>query len=442
MLKYFVMTAEALIVAAILTGAMRGFLTLVCGKLGKISSLVGTAVGLVLAGVMSYMKNNTSLVDTSLWNLRIYQTAILAFIFALVAGILKVTLLKKWKASKLAGDIVLCVSVSYLIAMALFYAFPDVMGYPHTILLVDSNWLSTDFLFKIIGIIFGLVLVCLIQMGVHRGMLRMPKAGAYILTLCLLAVNTARQFTAAIGVLFAKNMLTDLINDIAETTGKQMMDVRHEFFEIAIFSTNKMEVFLYSTIALALVIPVALWIKSFVIKLPYSNPAEKRKIRKGWRVTRRWANLIVITLVASIFTVTTVKVYANKEPSLSPVEDAEIADGNVIVPFEAVEDGHLHRFAYYTDSGKEIRFIVIKKPNSTSYGIGLDACDICGETGYFERDGQVVCKLCNVVMNINTIGFKGGCNPIVIPYTVNDGRILVPIDGLMEYESKFKGKKI
>ena len=128
--------------------------------------------------------------------------------------------------------------------------------------------------------------------------------------------------------------------------------------------------------------------------------------------------------------------------SLSPVEEAQEKDGSICVSFEQVEDGHLHRFAYVSPSGIQIRFIVIKKPDSSSYGIGLDACDICGETGYYEKDGQVVCKLCDVVMNISTIGFKGGCNPIVIPYEIKDGEIKVPIDGLMEHEQIFKNNRM
>ena len=132
------------------------------------------------------------------------------------------------------------------------------------------------------------------------------------------------------------------------------------------------------------------------------------------------------------------KAAANKVVELSPVEDAEVKGDDVYVTFEQVADGHLHRFGYTTKNGVQIRFIVIKKPNSSSYGVGLDACDICGETGYYEKDGQVVCKLCDVVMNINTIGFKGGCNPIVIPYTVDNGNIIVPIEGLEEYEHEFK----
>ena len=141
-------------------------------------------------------------------------------------------------------------------------------------------------------------------------------------------------------------------------------------------------------------------------------------------------------------TFTTLDAVANREVPLSPVEDAKIEDGYVIVPFEQVDDGHLHRFAYVTENDIQIRFIVIKKPNSSAYGIGLDACDVCGETGYFEKDGQVVCKLCDVVMNIQTIGFKGGCNPIVIPYEIRDGQIFVPLDGLTEHEKMFKNNRM
>ena len=41
-------------------------------------------------------------------------------------------------------------------------------------------------------------------------------------------------------------------------------------------------------------------------------------------------------------------------------------------------------------------------------------------------------------MNINTIGFKGGCNPIPVDYSVADGYIVLPTDGLAKYEKTFK----
>uniref|UniRef100_UPI0025EC3A10 Fe-S-containing protein n=1 Tax=Selenomonas sp. F0473 TaxID=999423 RepID=UPI0025EC3A10 len=70
--------------------------------------------------------------------------------------------------------------------------------------------------------------------------------------------------------------------------------------------------------------------------------------------------------------------------------------------------------------GTEVRVIVVQKGGS-AFGVGLDACEICGPTGYLERDGQIVCRLCDVVMNKATIGMPGGCNPIPVEYRVAGG---------------------
>ena len=197
--------------------------------------------------------------------------------------------------------------------------------------------------------------------------------------------------------------------------------------------------FLFLAVSLVVLTAAGLWAASLRQKEPYRNPAEHRKIRAKWRRTRRWASAAVICFVFVILNLTVIEKANATDVTLSPVEEvSSMDDENIYVGFDLVEDGHLHRFAYETENGVQIRFIVIKKPNGNSYGIGLDACDVCGETGYYEKDGQVVCNLCDVVMNISTIGFKGGCNPIVIPYEVNNGQIKVPISGLLEYEREFK----
>ena len=158
---------------------------------------------------------------------------------------------------------------------------------------------------------------------------------------------------------------------------------------------------------------------------------------------KKWdsASILSALIVCLLLVVLNLTVFAavdNRPVELSPAEDCEVRGDSVYVALTQVEDGHLHRFVYTTENGVGVRFIVIKKPNATSYGVGLDACDICGETGYYERSGQIVCKLCDVVMNINTIGFKGGCNPIVIDYTVADGYIFVPKYTLEEHENEFR----
>ena len=418
MLKYFILTAEALLITAIVTGASLGFAKSRYPKRWKIPCIAGVLLGLVGACVMAYLKNATKLIDTSLWNMYCFIAAagLLVLFFLLTA------LQKPLAKLGAAAEILPCAALGLESALLIFYALPDVLAYPYVILLTEKTVLSTTFMLKTIGIILGILMSIVIAAAVFQGMQRLKGAKCFSLLTLILLVHTARQITVVLRIMLTKRMIAS----------------NHTLFEIAKLSSNHDDWFTFAAIAAAAVIPILLLISSLHVDEPYHNPAEHRKIRKKWRLTRSWSALVLVCMVCSVLNLTCIKAYANREIELSPVEDATIVDGNVVVTFEQVEDGHLHRFAYVTDDNVQIRFIVIKKPNSSAYGIGLDACDICGETGYYEKDGQVVCNLCDVVMNVNTIGFKGGCNPIVIPYSIENGSIYVPIDGLLEYEKEFK----
>ncbi|MBQ4466021.1 MAG: DUF2318 domain-containing protein [Oscillospiraceae bacterium] len=415
MLKYFIMTAESLQLAAIVTGVAMGYARQRFPAHGKLIVMIGALAGTVGAAVMAYLKNATRLIDTSLWNMRNFIAAAVVFLLFLLFTALR-------KPLRRAGDYIPICLLALLPAMVIFYALPDVLAYPYTILLTEKSVLSTNFLLKTIGILFGIVMMVIVIAALYQGMSRVTGKKAFLLLTLVLLVNTVRQITVVLRVMLTKRVIPS----------------NHTIFEIAKFSSNHDNWFTFAAIGVAAIIPILLLIASMHVDEPYHNPAEHRKIRKKWRMTKTWSAVILTCMVLSVLNLTEIKAIANREVELSPVEDAKIVDGNVVVTFEQVEDGHLHRFAYVTDDNVQIRFIVIKKPNSSAYGIGLDACDICGETGYYEKDGQVVCNLCDVVMNINTIGFKGGCNPIVIPYSIENGSIYVPIDGLMEYEKEFK----
>ena len=121
---------------------------------------------------------------------------------------------------------------------------------------------------------------------------------------------------------------------------------------------------------------------------------------------------------------------------MTPPENYTTEGDQIIIDLQQVQDGHLHRFAYNYQQ-HNIRFIVVRKPNSNAYGVGLDACSICGIAGYFERGDNVVCKRCDVVMNKATIGFLGGCNPVPFPYVVQDGRIIINKADLEKEANRF-----
>lgn len=415
LLKYFVDTIGSLLAAALLTGLIRGFATAAYGKRGSRVTGAGVLLGIAVSGVMGYMKNATRKVDTSLWNMRVFFVALgallLFFVFAALA--------KKLKAP---GEYIASGFLGLMIAGALFYPLPDILAQPYTILMTEKTILSTGFIYKVTGVLFGILLGWLASLAIRNAMQRLTKGQAFVVLTLGLLLNGVRQAAVCLRVMLTKRMITST----------------HTLFEISKFFSNHDSMFLWGAMLIALLAPILLLWRSLRANEPYRNPAEHRKLRRKWQISRRWSGFAAFSLLLAAFTFTVLKPITTRAVELSPVEDADVVDGAVYVPFEKVEDGHLHRFGYVTENGTQIRFIVIKKPNSSSYGIGLDACDICGETGYYEKDGQVVCKLCDVVMNIQTIGFKGGCNPIVIDYHIENGNIIVPVEGLVAYEKEFK----
>ena len=73
-----------------------------------------------------------------------------------------------------------------------------------------------------------------------------------------------------------------------------------------------------------------------------------------------------------------------------------------------------------------------------NHPVAATVVEVCGSAGYYERGSQVVCKRCDVVMNINTIGFKGGCNPIPLAYEVNGGSLIFRLEDLLTGEKEFR----
>ena len=415
MLKYFVLSTEQLLPMMLLTGLLFSGIKQLGLKKYRLFQYAAVIVGLLSAVIMTVFKTTTNKIDTSMWNVRIYAVNVFALVLFVVVGLFLKRLEEFRKIEK-------SVMLSIMAASMLLYFLPPFFENPHTLLFAEQSVLSANFLYSMVGMCFGCILSFVAGLAVYKGNIRLSSK-----------VSLAVMFVSVI---------INMVNELGDTLGvflaKRIIKTNHTLFIFATFTSNKKIWFTLLIVAVCLVIPVVLLIKSRNVNEPYENNAEHRKIKAKWRNIRRWSVTVAVCAVFSFVTLTSLRVYANQEIEISPVEEAKVTDDNVVVSFEQVADGHLHRFGYTTENNKTIRFIVIKKPNSNAYGIGLDACDICGETGYYEREGQVVCNLCNVVMNINTIGFKGGCNPIVIDYKIHDGKIIIPIAELVKHEDIFK----
>lgn len=417
MLSYLILTTRAVMIATIVCGVAVGYTRMSADTTQKTAVWVLILIGTIESAVIAILRNATSKVDSAILNGYIYAISIAAFLLFMIFTL--TPLGKKGGAAQMISWILLGVILMTVIA----YAMPEVWGYPYHILLSEKTVISTDFLMGIIGMVGALILAAVLFFAVMRSTMNLSERGAYVLLVLELLIHTALRVSGLISVLFQKKVIKN----------------NHTLFVYTVFVKNHTDLFIYLSLILVCSGALILWGRSFRQNEPYRNPAEHRKIRAKWRSIRRWATAILLCGAATLLITTVIDKMSRQDVTLSPIEEASaVDDDNVYVSFDLVADGHLHRFAYETESGAQIRFIVIKKPNSSAYGIGLDACDVCGETGYYEKDGQVVCNLCDVVMNISTIGFKGGCNPIVIPYEIKNGQIIVPISGLLEYEREFK----
>ena len=417
MLSYLLYTIKAVLLGSVIGGTVTGYERIEPDRRNERIMSVGALAGLLISIVIAYLRNNTNKVSTATINTVIYTSSLCAFVLLII---LCITAFIK-KGNRLI-DILIFSALATFIASLTVYSLPEVLMYPHQIMNTEKSMVSTDLLLKMTGVLFGLVISFIAFMTALKCTSRISKSAAGV--------------SVFLQMLFLELIMLSGILSVNLQNGN--IKSNHAVFSYVVFVKNHRNYFIYISFILLFAEAVYLLIKSLHVNEAYRNPAEHRKIRAKWRNIRRWAVTALCSFVLTIINLTVVEAYNSKDVSLSPVEDTGYDDENMYVTFEQVSDGHLHRFAYESADGVSIRFIVIKKTGSSTYGIGLDACDICGETGYYEKDGQVVCKLCDVVMNVNTIGFKGGCNPIVIPYEIKNGRIIVPISGLLEYEKEFR----
>ncbi|MDR1311085.1 MAG: DUF2318 domain-containing protein [Burkholderiaceae bacterium] len=167
------------------------------------------------------------------------------------------------------------------------------------------------------------------------------------------------------------------------------------------------------------------------------NPAEVRKYRAAARRKVAWGVLALCLTVLVTLILTLGKRWHEQPVVLSPPTAVLPQEGQILVPVATVNDGHLHRFVYTAKDGTPVRFIIIRK-NDSAYGVGLDACDVCGPSGYYERDGKVVCILCDVVINLSTIGLKGGCNPVPLAHALQSASLVIQQADLEKEAHRFR----
>jgi len=158
------------------------------------------------------------------------------------------------------------------------------------------------------------------------------------------------------------------------------------------------------------------------------NAAERR--RRGWefRRRRRWSFAAALLCMLVIISLAAEFVYSRAMAAPAPANRVTAVNDQVRIPLSELTDQSLH---FYTAQvrGSTMRFVVVHQSNG-NYTVALDACQICGWSGYRQEGQNVVCRNCGATIYIPSIGERGGCNPLPVKSTVQGGEVIVDLSAL------------
>ena len=303
----------------------------------------------------------------------------------------------------------------------LSYALPNLFLYPSAFAVGHDTLFHADVLFRAIGYALGLALSLVgawVVYGMISGMAQVQARHRVSVWLVLFALWQFIQ-------LFRIVMLRSALMESDSLVEVLLFLLEYEFVPIGI---------LLLTVSYGALRSI---VSSRMAVFSGENPAVIRKKKAHAKNRVRWNLSGLVLAILAAFVMTACNWMANRTVELSPPVELAVNGRKIEIRLDTVNDGHLHRFAYTAENGTQMRYIVIRKSES-AYGVALDACDICGPSGYYERDGQVVCILCDVVMNIGTIGMPGGCNPVPLAHEITDGKIIIDTAALEAEVHRFE----
>ncbi|MBR6185292.1 MAG: DUF2318 domain-containing protein [Clostridia bacterium] len=431
MFKYLWSVTQDLFLTVTLIALIHILLSRLLGRRGRIIHGIALGAGVLASVALAIVKYNTNLIISSHWNHYIY-----AALLALTVLILLLTILfgRRENPGTVAGGTLLSLAGALYSATLVFYSLPGVLLYPFSFNTMGQGYFSSYYLVRMAGWLGALILLLIYSRLLSR-------CALYIKPYGLLPVLTNAGLVTFAVYCFGRFFVPWVNRAKWLKWPVKYTDAAYGWIgDWMMFTANYAMLFIWVMAGIAVLLAVLLFRQGTIIKEPYDNPAQHRKLKARNRHWRRVAAGVLVCVALCTAIMTVVKTNDTKQVELSAPEAYTVDQeaGVILVPMEAVSDGHLHRFEYKTEKNINVRWIVVKKPGSASFGVGLDACEVCGNAGYFERSGQIICKRCDVVMNINTIGFKGGCNPIPMPYEVKDGNLVFRLEDIIAGEKEFR----
>lgn len=418
MLQYLINVTDNTFVSIIIIAFLIAVIYKVNSTIDKKVWIVGFLVGLLVAIIYAILKRNTGFVVREFYDLAIITPLVILF---------PLTLITMWGCfyhvsyRKIYQPLLLLFcSLNIALISALF--MPNILIYPLDFDVGMDSVFNNEYLAKCVGYSIAILVSLVTAIFVYKICIRLSDRFVLCVTSLVLFVFVAQNTINIIQILIVRRFIK---------YQQWMMD-------LVLFVLGHVNFFIWWMIAILFCLSITLYIKSKTTSLVGSNPAQIRKLKSELRKDRRRSLLVFAGVAITAYTITRARYIFEKGVELSPAEPVNPNEsGLIVIPLEKINDGNLHRFGYESTDSTTVRFIIIKK-SENAYGVGLDACDICGASGYYQRGDQVVCILCDVVMNIATIGFPGGCNPVPLKFEIIDGQMVIRSAHLEAEKYRFK----
>lgn len=423
MLRLFVTVLPGLLPLMLLTMGLSASLTVGEGRDKPLSArwrLYGLSFGTVAALIFAILRASVVINQRNFVNMPALCAAVPFDIAAIAVVIRSRKTVENWREHPLAMHISNAIGACAL-AFTVFYALPDVIL--QLTIFVDSSTppFTSDMLLRALGFVLGAAAAICISLMVRS----------------LRATSNAISFKIAIVLSMIILLVQHVTSLLQIMQGSILLYIDDFSFSVLVWLINNNPLMIMAQISVFLIPAVASLVIGFKTAVVGENAAEIRTKRAFKRKSRKSALAALLAALTVILTLTAGVSIMNIKPTLTPPEPYELHDGLATINFVQISDGHLHRFQYKAKDGTVMRFIIIKK-NGGAYGVGLDACENCGDAGYYEKDGKIICRKCDVAINLATIGFKGGCNPIPFPYKAGHGKITIHTADLDVLSSHFK----
>ena len=423
MLRLFVTVLPGLLPLMLLTMGLSASLTVGEGRDKPLSArwrLYGLSFGTVAALIFAILRASVVINQRNFVNMPALCVAVPFDIAAIAVVIRSRKTVENWREHPLAMHISNAIGACAL-AFTVFYALPDVIL--QLTIFVDSSTppFTSDMLLRALGFVLGAAAAICISLMVRS----------------LRATSNAISFKIAIVLSMIILLVQHVTSLLQIMQGSILLYIDDFSFSVLVWLINNNPLMIMAQISVFLIPAVASLVIGFKTAVVGENAAEIRTKRAFKRKSRKSALAALLAALTVILTLTAGVSIMNIKPTLTPPEPYELHDGLATINFVQISDGHLHRFQYKAKDGTVMRFIIIKK-NGGAYGVGLDACENCGDAGYYEKEGKIICRKCDVAINLATIGFKGGCNPIPFPYKAGHGKITIHTADLDVLSSHFK----